>query len=120
YSGPICSLCCTLESRCHDACKPHGRITEQLAAFLRGVLPGRVAAALNNRGGHFAGIFIGCNLVTGLLLSLIYHQYSDLAPAARATVETTLWLVFLSLLLVSGIGAWLIVLVHESRRTAQA
>jgi hypothetical protein len=27
-----------------------------------------------------------CNLATGLLLSLIYHQYSGIAPAARATI----------------------------------
>jgi signal transduction histidine kinase/CheY-like chemotaxis protein len=120
YSGPICSLCCTLESRCHDACKPHGRIAEQLVAFVGSVLPGRVAAALNTRAGHFAGIFISCNLATGLLLSLIYHQYSAIAPAARASVATTLWLVYLSLLLLSGIGAWLIVLAHESRRAAEA
>jgi signal transduction histidine kinase/CheY-like chemotaxis protein len=120
YSGPICSLCCTLESRCHDACKPHGRIAAQLAATLASVLPGRVAAALNTRGGHFAGIFILCNLLTGLLLSIISHHYSGIAPAARATIESTLWLVYLCLMVLSGIGAWLIVLAHESRRTAQA
>ncbi|HEY4972121.1 MAG TPA: HAMP domain-containing sensor histidine kinase, partial [Steroidobacteraceae bacterium] len=120
YSGPICSLCCTLETRCHDVCKPHGRIAAQLAALVAGMLPARIAAALNSRGGHFAGILIICNLLTGLLLSFIYHQYSGFAPTARDTIETTLWLVFLSLLVLSGIGAWLIVLAHESRRTAQA
>jgi len=120
YSGPICSLCCTLESRCHDLCKPHGRLAAQLTALLRGLLPPRIAAALDTRGGHFAGILVLCNLITGLLLSLIYHQYSGVAPAARDTIETTLWLVFLSLLLLSGVGAWLIVLAHESRRAAQA
>jgi signal transduction histidine kinase/CheY-like chemotaxis protein len=120
YSGPICSLCCTLESRCHDVCKPHGRIADQLLAFIDRVLPARAAAALNTRGGHFAGILILCNLVTGLLLSFIYHGYSHFAPAVRDSVETTLWMVFLSLLLLSGIGAWLIVLAHESRRAAQA
>ena len=25
YSGPICSLCCSLDARCHDLCKPHAR-----------------------------------------------------------------------------------------------
>jgi signal transduction histidine kinase/CheY-like chemotaxis protein/purine-cytosine permease-like protein len=120
YSGPICSLCCTLESRCHDACKPHGRVAQQLVAMLTSVLPARAAAILNTRGGHFAGIVIGSNLTTGLLLSFIYHHYSGIAPAARATIESTLWLVYLCLLLLSGIGAWLIVLAHESRRTAQA
>jgi signal transduction histidine kinase/CheY-like chemotaxis protein len=120
YSGPICSLCCTLESRCHDACKPHGRVAQQLALLLSRVLPQRAAALLNTRGGHFVGIFLLCNLVTGLLLSFIYHEYSGAEPAARAMVKTTLWLVYLSLLVLSGVGAWLIVLAHESRRVAEA
>lgn len=120
YSGPICSLCCTLESRCHDTCKPHGRVASQLSAAIAYVMPGRVAAALNTRGGHFAGIFVLCNLVTALLLSFIYHAYDGVPLAEHAAVETTLWLVFLSLMLLSGIGAWLIVLAHESRRAAEA
>jgi signal transduction histidine kinase/CheY-like chemotaxis protein len=120
YSGPICSLCCTLESRCHDACKPQGRVAAQLAGLMTRLLPGRVAAALNTRAGHFAGIFLLCNLLTALLLSLINHQYSGVAPAQREAIETTLWLVFLCLLLLSGIGAWLIVLAHESRRAAES
>jgi signal transduction histidine kinase/DNA-binding NarL/FixJ family response regulator len=120
YSGPICSLCCTLESRCRDACKPHGRVAAQLSALLARTLPARAAAALNTRAGHFLGILLVGNLATGLLLSFIYRQYTYLAPAALATVGTTLWLVFLSLLLLSGIGAWLIVLAHESRRAAEA
>jgi signal transduction histidine kinase/CheY-like chemotaxis protein len=120
YAGPICSLCCTLESRCHDACKPHGRVANQLTAILVKVLPEQLATALNTRWGHVAGIVILCNMVTGLLLSFIYQQSRGIAPAARENVETTLWIVFLSLLLLSGIGAWLIVLAHESRRTAEA
>ena len=120
YSGPICSLCCTLESRCHDACKPQGRVAHQLAAFLTRVLPARAAAALNTRAGHFAGILIVCNLATGLLLSFIYRQFGGISAAGREDVAATLWVVFLSLLLLSGIGAWLVVLAHESRRTAEA
>jgi signal transduction histidine kinase/CheY-like chemotaxis protein len=120
YAGPICSLCCTLESRCHDACKPHGRVGQQLLAFIAQVLPARAAALLNTRAGRFTGIILLCNACTGMLLSFIYHEFGDIAPAARANVEATLWIVYLSLLLFSGIGAWLIVLAHESRRTAEA
>jgi signal transduction histidine kinase len=120
YSGPICSLCCTLESRCHDACKPQGRVANQLAAVFARVLPARAAAAMNTRAGHFAGIVILSNLATGLLLCFIYREFAGIAPAARESVETTLWIVFVSLLLLSGVGAWLIVLAHESRRTAEA
>jgi signal transduction histidine kinase len=120
YAGPICSLCCTLETRCRDACKPHARAARQLSASLARVLPERIAATLHSRGGQFAGILILCNLATGLLLAFIYQQSSGIAASARANVETTLWIVFLSLLVLSGIGAWLIVLAHESRRTAEA
>jgi signal transduction histidine kinase len=120
YSGPICSLCCTLESRCHDACKPHGRVANQLVAFLTKVLPVRTVAMLNTRAGHFAGILLICNLATGLMLSFIYRQFSGISAAGREDVAATLWIVFLSLLLLSGIGAWLVVLAHESRRSAEA
>src|SRR5690606_36266271 len=30
YNGPICSLCCSLDARCKDFCKPGARYTEQL------------------------------------------------------------------------------------------
>lgn len=120
YGGPICSLCCTLESRCHDACKPHGRVASQLTALLAGVLPARLAAHLNTRGGHFVGIMFLCNMTSGLLLAFIYHQSIGIAPSAREQVQATLWVVFLCLLLLSGIGAWLVVLAHESRRSAEA
>jgi signal transduction histidine kinase/CheY-like chemotaxis protein len=119
YAGVICSLCCTLESRCHDACKPHGRVARQLSSFILKVLPKRLAAVLDTRGGHFAGIVLICNLLAGLLLSFIYNEIGHNSPA-RGVVETTLWLVYLSFLLLSGIGAWLIVLAQESRRAAEA
>jgi signal transduction histidine kinase/DNA-binding NarL/FixJ family response regulator len=119
YSGPICSLCCTLETRCRDMCKTNSRFTEQLRELFAHVLPQRVAALVNTRAGHFLGLVLLFNLAIGLLLSLIYHQYGDLAVAQRQVIETTLWVVFLSLLVLSGIAAWIIVLAHESRRAAE-
>jgi len=120
YAGVICSLCCTLESRCHDTCKPHGRVARQLSTLMMLVLPRRIASALDTRAGHFAGIMLACNIVIALLLSMIYHEIWHRAPAARGVVETTLWIVYLCLMLLSGIAAWLIVLAHESRRAAEA
>jgi signal transduction histidine kinase len=113
-------LCCTLETRCHDVCKPHGRVAQQLAAFFSKTLPRRFAGALNTRAGHVVGLLLLCNLVTGLLLTLIFHESRGAPASAREHVETALWIVFLSLLLLSGIGAWLVVLAHESRRAAEA
>ena len=40
YTGPICSLCCSLDARCDDGCKPHARLGAQTG----GVGPGDRAA----------------------------------------------------------------------------
>ncbi len=120
YSGPICSLCCTLEARCRDVCKEDSRLSQQLGLFLTRVLPTRVAAAVNTRAGQFAGLMVLINLSIALLLAFIYHQYGDVSGAEREVIRNTLWLVFLSLLVLSGIAAWGIVLAHESRRAAEA
>ncbi len=120
YSGPICSLCCTLEARCRDQCKTNSRFNEQLDGFITRVLPKRVGALLNTRAGHFGGLLLLSNLAIGLLLALIYQQYGGSLPAERETIRTTLWLVYFALLVVSGVMAWLIVLAHESRRAAEA
>ncbi|MGH8805038.1 MAG: purine-cytosine permease family protein, partial [Polaromonas sp.] len=39
YQGPICSLCCTLDARCGDLCKPHASLSAQWSATLRWLLP---------------------------------------------------------------------------------
>ena len=46
YSAPICSLCCTLESRCHDACKKDSRASEQISVWLKALLPPALAPRL--------------------------------------------------------------------------
>ncbi|MCC2633467.1 MAG: response regulator, partial [Ramlibacter sp.] len=42
YQGPICSLCCTLDARCGDLCKPHASLSAQWSGALRTLLPRRV------------------------------------------------------------------------------
>ena len=118
YSGPICSLCCTLEARCRDLCKTNSRFTEQLALLVRRALPQRLAASVSTRAGQFTGLLLLVNGAIALLLAFIYHQYSG-TPGERAAIGSTLWVVFLSLLVLSGVAAWLIVLAHESRRAAE-
>ena len=120
YSGPICSLCCTLEARCRDVCKTNSRFNEQLDLFIARALPKRLGTLLNTRAGHFGGLLLLANFAIGFLLALIYQQYGGSAPAERETIKTTLWLVYFALLFVSGVMCWLIVLAHESRRAAEA
>lgn len=119
YAGPICSLCCTLETRCNDLCKTDSRFNEQVTAALRRLLPERAARSVHSSTGHFLGILMLFVFATGCLLSMIYMQYAAVVPAAQQTIGTTLWIVFFSLLVPFGIAAWLMVLAHESRRAAE-
>lgn len=119
YAGPICSLCCTLEARCHDICKEDSRFGQQIQVLLAKLLPSRIATSVHSSVGHFLGILFLFNLVIGCLLSFIYFQYGSLQPANREVIGTTLWVVFFCLLIVSGLAAWLMVLAHESRNAAQ-
>src|SRR5882757_2841219 len=58
YSGPICSLCCSLETRCRDFCKPQGRISNQMLALVGQALPERVIRSLNTDVGRYLGVLL--------------------------------------------------------------
>lgn len=119
YSAPICSLCCTLEARCHDMCKPSRRLSDQLIYLIDASLPRQIAAFLKTRMGQFLGVLLLFNSVIACLLMFIYFEYGAIASADREVIGRTLWIVFLSLLILSGVAAWLLVLAHESRRAAE-
>lgn len=119
YNGPICSLCCTLEARCHDVCKDDSRFGQQIAAVLGRLIPRTLSRSVRAQAiGQFLGILFLFTIAIACLLSFIYLQYGSTVPAARGVIGTTLWIVFLSLLILLGVAAWLMVLAQESRNAA--
>jgi signal transduction histidine kinase/purine-cytosine permease-like protein/DNA-binding NarL/FixJ family response regulator len=119
YAGPICSLCCSLDARCNDGCKPHASVYEQIDAFIKSVLPERLAALVDSRIERFVGAFLLSAATIGCVLTLIYFQATINAADHTTIIARTLWAVFFILLIMSGIAAWLFVLAHESRRVAE-
>jgi signal transduction histidine kinase/DNA-binding NarL/FixJ family response regulator len=119
YGGSICSLCCSLDARCHDQCKENSRLSEQLEAFLLRVLPARVAALADTRGGRFASLLLLSNLAVALLLAFIYAYVGGDDLVARETTGATLWMVYFSFLVLSAVAVWVIVLAIENRRSAE-
>ena len=120
YAGPICSLCCSLDARCHDLCKPHARVQAQISETLGRLLPQRVYARINSELGHYLGVFAVSAGLVALTLGLIYLQTSAIAPADKLLVSDVLWKVFFTLVLIIGVVAWLFVLAQQSRRAAEA
>lgn len=119
YSGPICSLCCSLDARCNDICKPNARAADQLLAGLDAVLPGKFVEQINSRVGRYLGIISILCLVMGAILALIYVQTTLDPLVPEDVIRSALWMVFFTFLLIAGVAAWLFVLAQESRRVAQ-
>src|SRR5690606_38265933 len=119
YQGAICSLCCTLDSRCMDSCKPEGRFSEQLKTLLRPVLPQQLLPLLNSRLAQFLGILVVANLLIAMLMSLIHYRMQPVTPDQEQLLQSTLFAVFFLFLIVSGVIPWLFLLTHESRMVAQ-
>jgi signal transduction histidine kinase/CheY-like chemotaxis protein len=119
YSGPICSLCCSLETRCRDACKPQARISNQFVAWFGRILPARVVALLDTHVGRYLGVLLLFVSVIGIVLSLVYLLVSLDMESHREVLASTLWTVFFILTIIAGVTAWLFVLAQESRRVAE-
>ncbi|WP_341676253.1 ATP-binding protein [Niveibacterium sp. SC-1] len=123
YGGRICSLCCSLDARCNDLCKPDARLTAQWAAVLKAVLPRAVLPYLETGLAHYLLLMAGIVPFLALLLGLLYYHehltigvtHPDLIPQLQQTFINA----YAVLLLVSGIVAWWLVLTHKSRQVAQ-
>ncbi|MGI3899178.1 MAG: hybrid sensor histidine kinase/response regulator [Janthinobacterium lividum] len=119
YAGPICSLCCSLDARCGDLCKPHATALVQGTAAVKALLPRAWAKRLSRSTLQFAATFLCFVAVISLVLLLIDFGAAATGPVLRPVVDRTLWAAFAILSIVSGVLAWFFTLAGESRRAAQ-
>jgi signal transduction histidine kinase/CheY-like chemotaxis protein len=119
YSGPICSLCCSLETRCHDCCKPEARLASQIGGWVERTLPRRVVEAMNTDISQYVGVLLLFAAIIGAVLAFVYFQVSFESNVQQDILKSTLWTVFFILSIIAAIAAWVFVLVHESRRVAE-
>ncbi|KIQ32164.1 ATPase [Variovorax paradoxus] len=118
YSAPICSLCCTLESRCHDRCKTDSRAAEQMSGWLQALLPPALSARLNFRVAHYLLIATSLIALLATVVGVVYAQEA-IAGTSDPTLSTAFLKVFALLSVVAAVAAWWVVLGSESRQMAQ-
>ncbi len=126
YDAPICSLCCTLESRCHDRCKARSRAAEQVSDGLRTLLPTQLYKRINFRVGHYLLVFLSIAALLSFVLGVVYYQEGVVRPSLGGeavmppgVLEGPFIKVYALLLLAAAVCAWWVVLASESRRMAQ-
>jgi len=74
YEDSICSLCCTLDSSCMDACKPGLRLDDYLHRFAECCLPGRLNIHLRLRLIRFSLLFLFLTILTSVFVGIIYYR----------------------------------------------
>lgn len=123
YLGAICSLCCSLDARCHDLCKPQARLSAQWAAVLRAALPRGTERYLDTGLGHYLLLMAVVVPLLAGLFGLMYHhelqQFGERAGELEPALRLGFMKLYAALLLISGIVAWWLVLTHKSRQVAQ-
>jgi signal transduction histidine kinase/DNA-binding NarL/FixJ family response regulator len=129
YQGPICSLCCTLDARCGDLCKPQASLAAQWTALLRRLLPRRFWPALDRGLGQFVMVMLVIAPLLAAVFALLYQQElrtlvqtlpdaALLGPAAQA-LRLGFLKAYLALLVLACLVAWWAVLTQTSRQVAQ-
>ena len=122
YQGPICSLCCTLDARCGDLCKPHASLSVQWSGALRWLLPRRIWPYLDTGLGHFLLLMLIIVPLLASVFGLLYHQelgaLVDTAQSESA-LRSGFLKAYMALLVIAGLVAWWLVLAHKSRQVAQ-
>ena len=122
YQGPICSLCCSLDARCGDLCKPHARLATQARDAAHALLPRRLWSAFDGGLGAWLALMLPVAALLATVCSLLLRQelqaLGDM-PAAAAALRRSCLGVFSLLLLVAGVAGWWAVLARQSRHVAQ-
>ncbi|MES2980558.1 MAG: ATP-binding protein [Pseudomonadota bacterium] len=123
YQGPICSLCCTLDARCGDLCKPHASLASQWSATLRWLLPKRIWPYLDTGLGHFLLLMLVIVPLLASVFGLLYHQelaaLTELSQYSDTALRSGFMKAYMALLVIAGLVAWWLVLAHKSRQVAQ-
>jgi len=117
YNASICSLCCSLESRCHDRCKKDAGAGDQLRTLAAWLLPKQWIPKVNFRLGKYLFVTLSLCAVMAFLVGVIYVQESLNTPTPMLRMPFVK--VFSLLALLAAVSAWWVVLSGDSRRMAQ-
>jgi len=115
-------LCCSLDMRCHDACKTtttHHLDESVVRRFLQDKLSPQLAVRLLK----YLAVSFSLSALVGMILGFVYyHQVvsePDLSALTVQRLTATLIEVSAVLAVLIGIGSWWLVLTQESRQLAQ-
>ncbi|WP_198262847.1 ATP-binding response regulator [sulfur-oxidizing endosymbiont of Gigantopelta aegis] len=111
-------LCCALDARCGDQCRPDAHIVAQTSAIFKRILPNFIYQSLHSMVGHFLAIFIITSGIIASLFVVVYYAQKDKSHVDLIFISATMWQIYFLLLIVTGILIWLYVLAQNTMRLA--
>ncbi|PWI33318.1 hybrid sensor histidine kinase/response regulator [Vibrio albus] len=118
YGGHICSLCCSLDVRCHDKCRPKATILQQIKTLLTPAIPEPWLNKLSAPVSQFIIVMAMVSSLMAAIFMIAYSQIPSLAPDNMHTITGGMLKSFVILLIPIGIISGLFVLARNSSRTA--
>ncbi|MEO0781841.1 MAG: ATP-binding protein [Pseudomonadota bacterium] len=114
HAGAICSLCCSLETSCHDMCKPHARLRSMVEEWIYAVLPWAMARAMLTQ----TATAVFATAVISLMFGGVFLGIRSVADTPN--FDALLTVIYGSIVIVIGISVWMYLLIGTSRKSAMA
>lgn len=123
YRGPICSLCCSLDARCNDLCKPKAKLSEQWQATMMALLPKNLWSYIHSSIGHYLLLMSFTIILLSAIFGLVYLHIELTLTGNIAQILPEIRVGFLkayaALVLISAVIVWWLILTAQSRQVAQ-
>ena len=118
----ICSLCCTLDSLCHDVCKKDNKISirKRVAKYISLLSKGTLSDSVSLKILDFIFIDSGLILLIWIIAWMSYSMQFDLIPQAqRELFKDSLENYFIIIAILMSIITWWILLIQDSTHRAE-
>lgn len=114
YGGYICSLCCSLDARCEDKCRPSATLHEQFHTFLHPFFSDNWLRKLASPVSQFMIVMVIVSSFIALIFLIAYSQIPALSAKDIHTITGGMFKAFVMLLIPVGIISGLFVLARNT------
>ncbi|KMT64375.1 ATP-binding protein [Catenovulum maritimum] len=118
YGKAICSLCCSLDVRCGDQCRPDATIAAQSVNFFHRFFSTKTLKKFSSPLAQFVAVTLFLSCISAGILFLIYLQMPADDIELKQVIGITLIKIFFLLLIIIGMVSWLFILARSSNRLA--
>ena len=119
HRGTICSLCCSLDARCEDQCRPDAPFLAQLRTWTSKVMPERASNATLWLVVQFLCLVLVVAAVMAFIFGLVFLQVDITDSKQPHDFVSFIQKLFGALLLLAAIVTWMFLLASESARRAR-